>query len=183
MRASILAASALMTMLVTATATAEDPSPAPAWPGKWPPPGVVPLPPPPAAVPAASPAPAPPAAPAEKKKPGSRVPGAALLVLGGVGLGFGAVFGAIATATGAQARSQCIGTICPPSAAPDIARTKTFESSSYVALAAGGVIAAAGLVLVIVAPGTPEPIEASNSVRLAPWIGPRSGGAGFAITF
>jgi hypothetical protein len=98
------------------------------------------------------------------------------MVLGAAGLGAGGVFSVLATVTGATARSQCNGTVCPPSAAPDIAETKAFEGASHVAFIAGGTVAAAGLVITIVAPGDPD-----KSARLGPWIGP--GGGGLAGTF
>jgi hypothetical protein len=100
------------------------------------------------------------------------------MVLGAAGLGSGAIFGAVAMSTGASARAQCVGTLCPPSAAPDIYKTKTFEAASYAAFAAGGAIAAAGLVLTIVAPGKP-----GDSARVTPWVGPRSAGLGISARF
>jgi hypothetical protein len=100
------------------------------------------------------------------------------MVLGAAGLGSGAVFGAIAMSTGAAARAQCVGNLCPPSAATDISKTKDFEAASYAAFAAGGAIAATGLVLAIVAPGKP-----TDSARLTPWVGPRSAGIGISGRF
>jgi len=138
--------------------------------------------PPPPPAPSVLPAPAPPPA-VETKKHGPRLPGVLIMVLGAAGLGAGAVFGAIATVTGAAARAQCTGTVCPPSAAGDIAKTETFQAASYPAFIAGGAIAAAGLVVTLVAPGPPEPDEAPRSARLLPWISPRGGGVGVTGTF
>jgi hypothetical protein len=92
------------------------------------------------------------------------------LVLGGAGLGAGAIFGALATAKGASVRSNCVANVCPASQAGPIAETKSFQDASYAAFIAGGVIAAAGLALTIVAPGDPE-----KSARLAPWVAPPTG--------
>jgi hypothetical protein len=163
------AAPALAFALFSRPALADPPG------ATWPPPGVVPV----AGPPPAAPAPA----EEKKRKHGPRLPGVLLLVLGGAGLGAGAIFGVVATVTGASARSQCNGTVCPPSAAPDIAQAKSFESSSYAAFIAGGVLATAGLVLTIVAPGDPVADEAPKSARLGPWIGPGGGGVGLSVSF
>jgi hypothetical protein len=161
MRFSSLVVSVLAVTLASSLALADPPSPARS----------------------VAPAPAPPPAVEPPKKHGSRLPGVLVMVLGVVNLGAGAVFGAIATATGAAARSQCTGTLCPPSAAPDIAKTKSFQDASYAALIAGGPIAAAGLALALVAPGPPEPDEAPKSARIVPWISPQGGGVGITGTF
>jgi hypothetical protein len=106
-----------------------------------------------------------------------------LLALGGAGLAAGTIFGSVATAEGASVRSQCVANICPASAGPGVSETKNFEAASYGAFIGGGVLAAAGVVLFIVAPGPPVADDPPKSARLSPWVGPGGGGVTLAATF
>jgi hypothetical protein len=112
------------------------------------------------------------------KKPGSRAPGAALLTLGGAGLGAGVIFGVLSTIASSDAKSQCNGTVCPPAAQPDIVRSRNFEAASIAAYIAGGTLVATGLVLTIVAPG-----GGGGSASIHPIVGPATAGAGLKLTF
>jgi hypothetical protein len=106
------------------------------------------------------------------------MPGVLILSLGVAGLGAGSVFGILSMTTGSSARSQCNGNVCPASAAPDIALARNYEAASRVAFAAGGVLAVTGVVLTIVAPGKPD-----QSARLAPFVGPHTGGLSLSASF
>jgi hypothetical protein len=162
MRVFALGASMLVVTFVAAVSLAEAPSPAKA--------GAASSPPARAAPPAAPAPPSPPPAPArEEKKHGSRAPGALTFVLGASGLASGVVFGSIATVMGANVRKNCVNNVCPASQAEPIGETKAFQNASYAAFIAGGIIAAAGLVLIIVAPGDPE-----RSAHISPWVSPGS---------
>jgi hypothetical protein len=119
--------------------------------------------------------------PLPEKKGGSRVPGVVLLSIGGAGLAAGGVLGALAFSATGAARAQCAGDACPPGAANDLSRSKLYGDASTGAFIAGGALAIAGLVLVIVAPGAAAPKDEAASARVAPWIG--AGQAGITGTF
>jgi hypothetical protein len=120
--------------------------------------------------------------PPPAKKSGSRVPGVVTLSIGGAGLVAGGVLGALAFQATSAAKAQCAGDVCPPGAANDVARSKLYGNASTGLFIAGGAVAAAGIVLIVVAPGgsSGEKDEA-KAVHVTPWIG--AGQAGVSGTF
>jgi hypothetical protein len=136
-----------------------------------------------------------PAAPEEvevKKSTGSRVPGAVLTAIGGAGLLAGGIFGGLAFTASNNAKAQCAGNACPPSAANDIAASKTYGNVSTGAFIGGGAVALTGIVLLIVAPGgsakaddagksasaSSRAARPRGAMRFTPWIGPGVAGLG-----
>jgi hypothetical protein len=120
---------------------------------------------------------------AEKKRTGSRVPGAIVTTLGGAGLVVGGIFGGLALSKSDAARSQCNGDVCSPASAGAIATSKTFGNVSTGAFIAGGALAVTGIVLLIVPPGggnkSDDAGESALAVpRVSPWIGPGAAGLG-----
>jgi hypothetical protein len=118
---------------------------------------------------------APPKPPAEPPvlppKRGSLVPGVVGLGVGGAGLLAGVVLSAVAKSKATTATEACKdlpggGLSCPTSARPDIELAQTLATGANVAFVAGGVVAATGLVLVLVRPGGSKP-----SVKVAPGVG------------
>jgi hypothetical protein len=91
------------------------------------------------------------------------------LALGGVGLAVGAVTGTMSlTQTSDIKKNQCGGTTsCPPSAQPAIDTANTLAMVSNITFIAGGVVAAAGLVFIVVAATSKSP-KASAELRLGP---------------
>jgi hypothetical protein len=116
---------------------------------------------------------------------GSRIPGIAVTSVGGAGLLLGAVFGGLAFQATSTAKAHCKGDLCPPSAASDVSRSKTFGNVSTGMFVAGGAIAVTGIALIIVAPGGGKPEEAPRAAgaRLSPWLGPGVTGLGATGTF
>jgi hypothetical protein len=113
--------------------------------------------------------------PAEKGG-GSRVPGIVVLSVGGAGLAVGAVFGGLAFGAASSAKSLCSGTSCPPSAQSEIDRSKAMGNVSTGLFIGGGVVAAVGVVLTILAPGgrakADEAPKDKPSASLQPFVGP-----------
>ena len=92
------------------------------------------------------------------------------LAVGGVGLAIGAVTGTMSlTQTNDIIKNSCGGTSsCPASAQPAIANARTLATVSDVTFIAGGVIAAAGLVFIVVAATSKSPTTTSAELRLGP---------------
>ena len=89
---------------------------------------------------------------------GSLVPGVVGLGAGAAGLLTGAILGGVAKSKASAATASCTplaggGLGCPSSAKPDIGLAQALATGANVAFVAGGVVAAAGVVLVIVRPG------------------------------
>jgi hypothetical protein len=116
---------------------------------------------------------------ATESKHGSRVPGVTVVIIGAADLIAGGILGGIALKAGSDARAQCSGNVCPPAASADLNSARTFGNASTAVFVAGGAITAAGIVLIIAAPGD----ASSSSARVSPWIGPRGGGMGLTGTF
>lgn len=112
---------------------------------------------------------------------GSRVPGVILLSVGGAGLIAGGVFGGLAFGAVSKAKEQCTGNVCAPAAQSDIDRSKLFGNLSTGLLIGGGVVAAVGVVLTIVAPGGKKSDAPKDTASITPLLGP--GLVGMAGTF
>jgi hypothetical protein len=111
-------------------------------------------------------------APRFVERPGSIVPGATLIGVGAAGLVVGAITGGLSLAKVGELRTACHGGFCPTSEAGTIDDAKTLGTVSTVGFVAGGVLAAAGIVLVIVRPGGSR--EAAPAPAAAIEVGPRS---------
>jgi len=119
----------------------------------------------------------------ESKKSGSRAPGAVVTTIGGVGLAVGGIFGALAFSATSSAKSQCTGNTCPPSAADDISRSKTFGNVSTGLFIGGGAVAVTGIILLIAAPGggggkSDDARPSAGLTGVAPWAAAGSAGVG-----
>ncbi len=116
---------------------------------------------------------------------GSIIPGAVGLGVGGAALIVGGVFGGLAFAAASDAKALCKDNKCPSSAAADIDRSKLYGNVSTGMLVAGGAIATAGIVLIILRPfGKPDPAKAaSNRPLVTPWIAPGYAGLGTVGVF
>jgi hypothetical protein len=85
---------------------------------------------------------------------------------GGVGLALGAVMGGLAASKHSSLKSGgCTDTLCPPERQPDVDRLNTFRAVSTVGLIAGGVLASAGVVLLLTAPSEEHQLAAVLSDR------------------
>ena len=104
---------------------------------------------------------------------GSRVPGIIVASVGGAALAVGGVFGGLAFAATSDAKKGCIGNLCPdtPAQRDKIDKAKLFGNVSTGMLIGGGVVAAAGIVLTILAPGGSKGDDAPKAARVVPWVG------------
>jgi hypothetical protein len=121
--------------------------------------------------------------PAEGETPASVYAGATLLGLGGASLIAGVVTGSLAVVRTNEIDSICgSGDTCPKSrraeVEPLVEDATAFGNASTGTLVAGGVLAATGLVLVLLRPGE-EPREARSEVRLEPSFGGLALSGGF----
>ncbi|APR83630.1 Hypothetical protein A7982_08979 [Minicystis rosea] len=103
----------------------------------------------------------------------SRLPGIIVTSVGGAALVAGGVFGGLAFAATSDAKKGCTNNLCPNTAdhRDKISKAKLFGNLSTGMLIGGGVVAAAGIVLTIVAPGGSKKDEAPKAARVMPWIG------------
>jgi tetratricopeptide (TPR) repeat protein len=99
------------------------------------------------------PSPPPPAA-------GSRLPGFITLGVGAVGLGIGAITGALSLSRVSDLQARCGGYHCRPADESDAQRAKTLGNVSTAAFVVGGVAAAAGALLLVIRPGGAPPPSA-----------------------
>lgn len=137
-----------------------------------------------AGAPAQQPAPAPPAStepPAKDGSGGSSKAGPiALLIGGGVGIIVGSVFGGLALSKKSDLDSACNPkSNCPASSQSDIDALNTNATISTVGFIAGGVLAAAGGIWLIVGSGgkkSEAAHSASSGVVVRAWVGPTSAG-------
>jgi hypothetical protein len=125
------------------------------------------------AVPAlASDAPLPP--PPPPPKPSWRTPlGIAATGVGAVLLGVGAGFGARAISVGARANDECPNRVCSATGLSDVSSARSAASISNGTLVAGGVVAAAGVTLLVLSVVTPSADAApapAPSVSLLPAV-------------
>lgn len=124
------------------------------------------------------PPPLPPPPPAAEAQPGSLVPGIVVLSLGGASLIAGAILGGVALSIDAGITEKCDETGCAPGT--DLEQIESDKSTSLAlthastgTLVAGGVLAAVGVVLLVVRPGGDE----GPAVSLGP------SGASLTISF
>jgi hypothetical protein len=117
----------------------------------------------------------------QSAKPAS---GSGLRTVGFVALGVGAAGIVAGAVTGGMAMAKrnsiegCEGTRCPPSARTDVGEYNDLRNISSACFIGGGVLAAAGIALVIAAPKS-KPSSAARSepsLRIAPWVGAGSAG-------
>lgn len=122
-------------------------------------------------VPDAGPQQEPPPPPQQPAARGSLVPGLIGIGLGAGGIAAGAITGALALSKASDIKSRCTeqpnGSLtCPYTEERNVGAAQTLSTVSVVSFVAGGVAAAAGIVLVIVRPG-----GGSASARLVPGPG------------
>lgn len=106
------------------------------------------------------------------KSGGSSAPAIVFLSLGGAGLIVGGSAGVAALMQARDAKSQCAGNLCPPSAAAAIDRSKLSGTISTVGFIAGGVGVGVGVIWLLASSGDSkkkEPVKEGASVT--PWIG------------
>lgn len=110
-----------------------------------------------------------------------RVAGAVLTGAGGVGLVIGAVFGGLAFSRESDANKACPSTTCPTQAGLDLhSSASRSATTSTVAFVAGGVVAATGVVLLVLSRGGDKP---APRAFVTPLIGPAQGGLVFGGAF
>lgn len=106
----------------------------------------------------------------------TRWPVYAAFGLGVASVGAGAVTGAMALGTKSSLDTACVPKgNCPASAQPDIDKLHTLGTVSTIGFIAGGVGIAAGVLLLVIRPGSP-PAAAPATAHVEPWIGPLSAG-------
>lgn len=110
-------------------------------------------------------------APPPKVSGGSSAPAIAFLSLGGAGLIVGGAAGIAALVQTSDARSQCTGNLCRPSAADAIERSKLSGTISTVGFIAGGVGVGVGLIVLLASPGAAKKAPSKESASVTPWIG------------
>lgn len=122
-------------------------------------------------VPAASPPSAQAAPPAAAPpRTGSWVPGAVVLGVGVVGLGVGAATGLVALGDSGEVDDACPDGVCPAGVPPgthdaQLADARTMADVSTVAFIAGGVLSAAGIVLLVVRPFGGDDVDVRAGTR------------------
>jgi hypothetical protein len=107
----------------------------------------------------------------------SFAPAIASLVVGGVGIVTGSVFGALALGDKSSLKTECRGTACPSSAQPDISAFSRDGAISTVGFVVGGVGIAASVVLYLTERGGKERRPAPpTGLAVHPWLSGTSGG-------
>jgi hypothetical protein len=86
---------------------------------------------------------------------GRRTLGYAVLAIGGAAVITGGVFGLLAIGSKSSLDDACKDKACPPEQDRKISSLKTQSTLSTIFVAAGGAVAAGGLVLVLTAPNAP----------------------------
>jgi hypothetical protein len=100
---------------------------------------------------------------------GLKIAGFVTLAVGGAGLVVGAIAGGIAIGDHSTlVDNGCANGVCPPSQASELDSFRTMGTLSTIGFIAGGVLAAAGLVMVILAPSSSK----KEHAWVAPVIGP-----------
>ncbi len=99
--------------------------------------------------------------------------------VGGVGVAgliVGGVFGGLAVGDKGKLTTDCPNNVCESQASQDaLASAKTKALISTIGLAAGGALAATGVVLILVSPSKKKD-EAPKAARFVPSVGPQGGG-------
>ncbi len=109
---------------------------------------------------------------------GARTVGFVVLGVGGASLVVGGITGALTLSAQSDLATKCPNHICGPESHDALASANTLGLVSTITFIAGGVLAATGIVMVIV--GKPTATKEEHA-RVVPWIGP--GSAGLAGTF
>jgi hypothetical protein len=112
---------------------------------------------------------------------GSLVPALIGFGVGAVGLGVGAITGAMSMSKVSDIKSHCPNNHCPASEQSDIDSTKTLGTVSTVGFIVGGVGVAAGAVLLLLRSPSGESPPAASKATVSPWIG--IGSCGIDATF
>lgn len=90
--------------------------------------------------------------------------------VGGAGVALGSVMGGLALSKRSSLKSDgCTDTVCPTKKQSDVDHLNTLRAVSTVGFIAGGVLASAGVVLLLTAPSSEHPVSAilsGNSVTL-----------------
>ena len=108
------------------------------------------------------------------------------LVVGGVGvvgLGVGAVLGAVAMGTNSDAEAACPGGRCTREGNDLLGQAGSMADVSTVMFIAGGALAAGGLVMVLVAPSGDEARPADEQAGLSLELAPLPGGLSLSGSF
>ncbi len=103
------------------------------------------------------------------------------LVVGGVGLAVGTVFGIMALGSKSTLDTECPGKTCPASAQSDIDSLGSKATVSTIGFGIGIAGAAVGAILLVVSHGHPEGAAAAREPakpRISPWLGLGSAGVG-----
>lgn len=100
---------------------------------------------------------------------GSILPAAISLGIGAVGIGVGAVTGAMALGRAGDIKDACSGNVCPKSLEGEASSAGTLADISTVSFIAGGVGVAAGVVLLILRPGGSSE-DASAAAPARPFV-------------
>lgn len=106
---------------------------------------------------------------------GSIVPGAVLTAIGGAGLAAGAVTGALALVLAGEVTDNCVGNACLRADEEKAGDADRLARASTGLFIAGGILAATGVVLIVVRPGGDA--RESAALRLGP------SGARFSLAF
>lgn len=122
---------------------------------------------------AAAPPPSPPPPSA-----GSRLPGFITIGVGAVGLGIGAVTGALSLSRVSDLEARCGGYHCRPADEADVRSAKTLGNISTAAFVVGGVAAAAGALLLVIRPGGAQAPSAPSAKAPAAALSAISVGVG-----
>jgi len=111
--------------------------------------------------------------PPPKSSGGSKGLAIAALSIGGAGLIVGGAAGIAAMIQAKDAKNQCVGNICPPSAADAIDRSKLSGTIANVGFIVGGVGAVTGLIVLLASSGEAKkaPPSPQEGLRVTPWIG------------
>jgi hypothetical protein len=108
-----------------------------------------------------------PFAPQAPQRDGSYLPGAILLGVGGAGLVVGAVTGAVSLVKASHVKSQCTNDVCPTSTLGEANASRAIGNVSTATFIGGGVVAAAGVVLLVIRPRIGS--ETSAPARAFQW--------------
>lgn len=109
---------------------------------------------------------------------GARTAGFVLLGVGGAALVTGGITGVLTFTTQSDLAQKCPNHICGPESHDELSMANTLGLVSTISFIAGGVLATAGIIMVIV--GKPSAAKEEHA-RVVPWIGP--GSAGLVGTF
>jgi hypothetical protein len=91
------------------------------------------------------------------------------LVIGGAGLAVGAVTGLMARSTARDLENKCPGNTCSTQESGTLDHAYNLATVSTIGFVAGGVLAAGGMVGLLV--GSPRPEAPPGAVAIRPWVG------------